>query len=257
MGHHHLYSITGHTIEGLTGLQQQKMLELLAPFVIGFIGSGHCLGMCGPLILAYSLHIKGDRGQANFLGASPMRKGLSHHLIFHFGRILSYGLLGALAATLFYLVGSSKFFINLRGGVTILGGSLMILLGLVLLKIVPLPTSFSLFSTTSTSFSKRLLPEFIYSQRLGSKMALGIATGFLPCGLSWSMIVKAATTQNISEGFLTMVAFGLGTLPVLFLTGFSASFLSLKTRVLGERVAALSVIVMGLILVFKGARIFV
>jgi sulfite exporter TauE/SafE len=257
VGHHHLYSITGQAIEGLIDLQQQKMIELFAPFVIGFIGSGHCLGMCGPLILAYSFHVKGDRGQAKLSGASPIKKGLSHHLTFHFGRILSYGLFGALAAALFYLVGSSRFFINLRGGVTLLGGSLMILLGLVLLKIMPLPTSFSLLSVNSTSFLKRLPPVFIHSQRLGSRMALGIATGFLPCGLSWSMIVKAATTQNIEEGFLTMVAFGLGTLPVLFLAGFSASFLSLKTRVLGEKVAALSVIAMGLILIFKGARIFV
>jgi sulfite exporter TauE/SafE len=233
------------------------MLELLAPFIIGFIGSGHCLGMCGPLILAYSLHIKSDQGRANVPGASPTGKGLFHHLTFHSGRLLSYGLLGASAAALFHIVGSSKFFFNLRGGITLLGGSLMILLGLVLLKIVPLPTSFSLLSTSSTSFSRHLLPAPFQSQRLGSKMALGIATGFLPCGLSWSMIVKAATTENIAEGFFTMVAFGLGTLPVLFLTGLSASFLSFRTRVLGEKVAALSVIVMGLILVFKGARIFV
>ena len=233
------------------------MLELLASFVIGFIGSGHCLGMCGPLILAYSLHIKSDGGRAIVPGTSPLEKGLFHHLIFHSGRLLSYALLGALAAALFHIAGSSKFFVNLRGGVTLLGGSIMILLGLVLLKIVPLPSPFSLLSAASTSFSRRLLPLPFRSQRLGSKMTLGLATGFLPCGLSWSMVVKAATTQDIAEGFFTMVAFGLGTVPTLFLTGFSASFLSLRTKVLGERVAALSIIVMGLILVFKGARIFV
>ena len=233
------------------------MLELFAPFIIGFVGSGHCLGMCGPLILAYSLHIKRDQGQVNVEGASPTDTGLFHHLTFHFGRLLSYGLLGASAAALFHFAGLSKFFINLRGGITFFGGILMIFLGVVLLKIVPLPSSFSLLSTSTASLSKRLFPAPFRSQRLGSKMALGIAAGFLPCGLSWSMIVKAATTQDITEGFFTMVAFGLGTLPILFLTGFSASFLSLKIRILGEKVAALSVIVMGLILVFKGARTFV
>jgi sulfite exporter TauE/SafE len=88
-------------------------------------------------------------------------------------------------------------------------------------------------------------------------MLLGLAAGFLPCGLSWAMIIKAATTQDVTAGFLTMGAFGLGTVPALFLMGFSASFLSLKARFLGERIAAFSLLAMGLILIFKGGRIFV
>jgi sulfite exporter TauE/SafE len=87
-----------------------------------------------------------------------------------------------------------------------------------------------------------------------SKVALGLAAGFLPCLLSWSMIIKAATTQSPVGGFLTMFAFGLGTMPALFFPGLSASFLSLKARFLGERVAAISIIAMGLILVYKGAK---
>jgi hypothetical protein len=88
-------------------------------------------------------------------------------------------------------------------------------------------------------------------------MALGLATGFLPCGLSWAMIAKAATTHSLPLGFLTMVAFGLGTVPALFATGVSASFLSIKVRILGEKIAALSLIAMGLVLITKGGRIFV
>ena len=88
-------------------------------------------------------------------------------------------------------------------------------------------------------------------------MALGLSTGFLPCLLSWAMVVKAATTQNLLEGFLTMVSFGLGTVPALFLVGLSASLLSFKIRFFGERVAAVSVIAMGLILIFKGSKYFV
>jgi sulfite exporter TauE/SafE len=71
--------------------------------------------------------------------------------------------------------------------------------------------------------------------------------------LSWAMIIKAATMENLIGGFLTMIAFGLGTIPALFFTGVSASLLSVKVRFLGERAAAVSVIVMGLILVYKGA----
>ena len=234
------------------------MFEFLAPFFIGFVGSVHCLGMCGPLVLAYSLHIKSHEDETPIHVSPPWEKGLFHHIAFHSGRILSYGLLGILSAGLLQRIGFMKFHANLRVGTTLFGGGLMIFLGLVLLKVLPLPPGFFTFlSAGPTSFWKRLLPPLLQSQRLGSKMTLGFAAGFLPCGLSWAMIVKAATTQSVGSGFLTMVSFGLGTVPALFLIGFSASFLSLQTRFLGERVAALAVIVMGLILILKGATIFV
>ena len=232
------------------------MFEFLAPFFIGLVGSVHCLGMCGPLVLAYSIHIRNREAEVVMHGVPPWEKGLFHHIAFHSGRILSYGFLGLLSAGLFQTIGLMKLFSNLRGGVTLLGGAFMIFLGFVLLKVLPLPGFFTRLSPGPTSFWKRLLPPLFQSQRLGSKIMLGLATGFLPCGLSWAMIVKAATTENLGSGFLTMLSFGLGTVPALFLIGFSASFLSLRARFLGERVAALSVIVMGLILISKGARIF-
>ncbi len=233
------------------------MFEFLFPFFIGFVGSVHCLGMCGPLVLAYSLHIKSHEAETMIHVLPPWEKGLFHHIAYHSGRILSYGFLGILSAGLFQMIGFTKFHANLRGGVTLFGGGLMILFGLLLLKVLPLPRFIHPLLAVPTSFWKSRLPSLFRSHRLGSKMALGLATGFLPCGLSWAMIVKAATAPNVGAGFLTMVSFGLGTVPALFLIGFSASFLSLRTRFLGERVAAVAVMVMGLILIFKGARIFV
>jgi uncharacterized protein len=233
------------------------MFDLIAAFTIGFIGSVHCLGMCGPLVLAYSLHIK-DRGTCAMGHAvRPWESGLLHHLLFHSGRLFSYGFIGALAAGVFQGVSLSRFFPNLRGGVTLVGGGLMVFLGFALLKVLPLPDFFPSLRSGTPPFWRRLLPSLLRSQRLGSRMALGFVAGFLPCGLSWSMIVKAATAQTFAGGFLTMVSFGLGTVPALYLIGFSASLLSLRTRIIGEKIAALSVIAMGLILVFKGVRTFV
>jgi uncharacterized protein len=233
------------------------MLDILGPLFIGLVGSVHCLGMCGPLVIAYSLHVKShsDAAAKGVTGLS-WKKGLWHHLAFHSGRLLSYGGLGFLAAGLLYAAGSIHFFREVRGALTLAGGALMILLGFVLLKILPIP-AFPMSGSQGSNLWGRLFSPLFASQRIGSKVLLGAATGFLPCGLSWAMIVKAATTHDLAQGFLTMAAFGLGTVPALFLTGFSASYVSLRTRFLGERVAALSVIAMGLILVFKGARIFV
>ena len=133
----------------------------------------------------------------------------------------------------------------------------MILLGLVLLKVFPLPCFLMRLCGEKFIVGRVSPASLLHAKRSTSRIGLGVATGFLPCGLSWAMIAKAAATQNIPMGFLTMVAFGLGTVPVLFLTGVTASFISVRTRLLGEKMAALSVILMGLILVYKGGRIFV
>jgi hypothetical protein len=186
-----------------------------------------------------------------------MQAGLWHHLSFHGGRLLTYGFLGALGAGIFYAVNAALFFKTFRGGMTLISGLLMLLLGLFLLRILPLPKAFTDSIATSGPWWGRRLNPLFKSQRIGSKIILGLATGFLPCGLSWAMIAKAASTQSILGGFFTMAAFGLGTVPALFLTGLSTSFFSYKVRLLGDRVAAAAVIVMGLILVFKGARVLV
>ncbi len=226
-----------------------NMFDLFAPFFVGLIGSVHCLGMCGPLVMAYSLHLR----SADVVGVeitSSWSHSFAHHIAFHAGRILTYGVLGALTAGLAQLAGLNLFS-GLRGTVSIGCGALMIFSGLVLLKAI----SFRQPSPGLVSFFGRLFP--FESTGLGSKWLLGAAAGFLPCMLSWAMIIKAASTQNPLTGFLAMALFGLGTIPVLLLTGVSASLLTLRIRILGERVAAISVITMGIILLYKGARYFV
>jgi sulfite exporter TauE/SafE len=230
--------------------------DFLAPLLIGFVGSLHCLGMCGPLVMAYSLQIgSGDLHRA--LGPQALwKKGFFHHLAFHSGRILTYGFLGASAASLAHLAGVNQLFSGLRSSITLAGGILLVLFGLLLLRVLP----FSLFALPSFgpgSWMGRVFSRLLRTPTAASKILLGLATGFLPCALSWAMVVKAATTQNILSGFLTMAFFGIGTVPALFLLGISASFLSLKVRFFGERVAALSLMAMGLILIFKGAKHFV
>ncbi len=213
------------------------------------VGSVHCLGMCGPLVIAYSLHLRPEAGTRLDL-RSPWKDGVSHHLLFHSGRILTYGLLGALAAAFANFLGASLFLSHVRGAVSLAGGILMVFFGLALLKLIPSPLTIQLLPA-------RFSPRLMESSALSSKWLLGMGAGFLPCMLSWAMISKAATAQNPLAGFLVMALFGLGTLPALFLTGLSASLFTLKIRILGERVAAASVIALGVILVFKGARYFV
>ena len=227
------------------------VFDFLAPLLIGFLGSLHCLGMCGPLVMAYSLNIRKNEASGGNHPQNLWMKGFSHHAAFHLGRVFTYGMLGALAAGLAHLAGFSQALSNLRGWATLGGGTLMILSGLVLFKILPLP---SFTSGGSNFFFTRWIASLLHSRSLPARLALGMAVGFLPCMLSWAMIVRAATAATPLHGFLTTVSFGLGTVPALFLTGLPASLLSLRVRFLGERAAAAAVIGMGCILVFKGAK---
>ena len=228
------------------------VFDFFASWTIGFLGSLHCLGMCGPLILAYSLHARGSRHPGSGYDGWVFPGEILHHLAFHSGRLLTYGLLGAAGGLFFGFSGADRVFHQLRPILTLLGGTLMILLGMVLLRVIPLPRlTLSPFGDTE---GKGYLKHLLNSRSTVSKVVLGMGVGFLPCGLSWAMIVKAATTQEALAGFVIMLAFGLGTVPALFLPGLSASLLSVRLRLAGERLAALSVITMGLILAFKGVK---
>ena len=229
-------------------------IELVTPFLIGLLGSLHCLGMCGPLVMAYSLNIKNPQPQIGRLKSSSWNKGFFHHLAFHFGRIITYGILGALAAGLFTIVGLN-FYLNIRGGLLLGGGALITLLGMVFLKVFPWPAFLTRYSMPFQSLWDRFLPSLLETPGSISKIAMGAACGLLPCSLTSSMLIKSAITENVAEGAMTMVAFGLGTVPALLTVGISASLLTLRIRIIGERVAALSVIAMGLFLMFKGARL--
>jgi uncharacterized protein len=226
--------------------------ELLWAFVIGLAGSLHCLGMCGPLVMAYSLHLRPEGSGGMPAAAGLWRTGLVHHVAFHSGRLATYGFLGALAAGSVHLAGIIGTLPGLRIIATLGGGLLMIFLGLVLLRAIPMSFASLSGSPPKKTMVGRLTGTLLRSGGLASRCVLGCTVGFLPCMLSWAMIIKAALTGNPAAGFLYMILFGLGTVPVLLFTGFSASLLSLKVRLAGERMAALSVIVMGLILVLKG-----
>jgi hypothetical protein len=223
------------------------MLDLIGPFIFGLAGSGHCLGMCGPLVLAYSLHLRVPdlRDRAAAWPASA-----THHAAFHTGRLFTYGLLGAAAAG---IAGTGAFHHPLaafRSTVSLGGGGLMVVFGVCMLGTVPLRLSW--LPVAKGPFAPEFFRRLFSSKRLAAKFSLGLVAGCLPCMLSLAMVVKAATTGRPFLGFLTMLSFGLGTLPALFFTGLSASLLSFRVRLLGERVAAGMVIVMGLILIVKG-----
>jgi sulfite exporter TauE/SafE len=175
---------------------------------------------------------------------------LTHHLAFHAGRIISYGILGAFVAGLIKAFEVQRFSMQYRGGFSFFSGLLLLVLGLVVFGLLPIPPFFA--RLTSSSSIGRRMAALANSPGAASKIYLGLAAGLIPCGLTWAMLVTAASTLNPVTGFVTMASFGLGTIPLLMVLGVSASFFSARIRLLGERTAAAAIIVMGIILLYKG-----
>ncbi len=188
------------------------MLELsyLSAFLVGLLGGGHCVGMCGGIVGAVTMSLPGQKPKLPFL------------LAYNFGRIASYAAAGVLAG----LIGASSFFLEhvlpVEKGLYLLASLMLVVLGLYLAGlwqgVLVLERAGSILWRRLQPLSKRFLPVTSYPQGF----ALGLVWGWLPCGLVYSVLVAALATGSAVKGGLLMLAFGLGTLPTLFAMGLAA-----------------------------------
>lgn len=194
------------------------IIDLLLIGVLGFLGSfGHCLGMCGPLTVAFSLSDE---------SLSSRKIPLQFYLLLNIGRILSYAgvgaLIGGVGSVLIaggQMAGIGSFF---RQGIAILTGILLIILGLAQIN----PTVFHRFpivhplspQNLHDRLSKLMVNISLKNQGL-TPLLLGLIWGLIPCGFLYTAQIKAAETGNIVWGISTMLAFGLGTFPTMLGVG--------------------------------------
>lgn len=226
------------------------MFEILSSFLVGLTGSLHCVGMCGPLIIALSLQSgKTYRKSADrrfFTGTA------SCHLAFHAGRIITYALLGGVVAGVFSSLDVHRFSMQYRAAIAAVSGLAIIGLGLVILGVFPLPGFVARLLSPQASVFGRKLAGLLNSEKPGSKIGLGLLAGLLPCGLTWAMLVAAAATLSPVKGLAMMFSFGIGTVPILLAAGIPASFASARVRLLGERAAAIFICIMGASMAVRG-----
>jgi uncharacterized protein len=182
-----------------------KLLYATA-FLAGLMGSAHCVAMCGGIATALGT----ARG-----GAAPAWHTLLHQL----GRIGSYGLVGALAGALGAAVGlafeASKWSAVLR----IATAAMVVLIGLdMALGRAFRPRWLRAPERWGARLWRRMAPATRAAQALhpaARALALGVLWGWLPCGLVYSVLLAAAVSGSAVGGSVTMIAFGLGTLPAM------------------------------------------
>lgn len=207
------------------------MVDILLVMALGFLGSfGHCVGMCGPLTIAFSLSQTSNT-------PPNWKQQLYFHGLLNGGRILSYALVGAaIGAVGAALVASGQFAgidSVLRRWLAISTGTLLIWLGLAQIAPGLLPHLPFLHPLLRGTLHQRLNTVMVKLSLLSNwwtPALLGAMWGLIPCGFLYAAQIKAAETGNWWQGTMTMLAFGLGTLPSMLGIGLFTSLLSADRR---------------------------
>ena len=213
------------------------MPELVAPLlsalILGLLGGGHCLGMCGGLMGALTLAIPPDQRS----------RRLRLLLAYNLGRILSYAAAGLLIGLAGWAVASSPAAMLLR----VLAGLLLIAMGLYLAGWWSGLTHIEAVGRHLWRHLQPVASRLMPVSSLPRALLLGAVWGWLPCGLVYSTLLWASSQGSPGESALLMLAFGLGTWPVLLATGMAAERLTALLRRRGVRVAGgLLVILFGI-----------
>jgi sulfite exporter TauE/SafE len=219
-----------------------ETVNLITIISIAFLGSfGHCIGMCGGIVLAYST-IKIEPS------SSKLSKSQAH-LLYSFGRIATYTFLGAIFGALGGVVTFSS---TAHGAVMIVLGIIMILAGLSLMGKIKFLTIIE-HSFSSSSIYKKAFQKVLNSKSNTSFFILGMLNGFLPCGFVYFFAITAASTANPLYGALVMFVFGVSTIPAMFSLGFLASLSSATSfRNMMMSLSSLAVILYGVFIIYNG-----
>lgn len=214
------------------------MSELLpvlsAALLAGLLGSAHCLGMCA--------------GISGLFGVSAevrtLRRQLPMAIAYNAGRILTYALLGVVVATVGSALVDAK--PTLARPILLITGTVIILIGLQVAfswrLLNPIERMGAVLWQKLSPIAKHFVPVTNVPRALG----LGLLWGWLPCGLVYSVLLIAATSAQPLHGGATMVAFGIGTMPAMIMTGIGAAQLSSFMRRRGARLG------LGLLIVTLG-----
>lgn len=204
--------------------------DLAGMFLLGLLGSGHCMGMCGPIVVALSS--AGASWRANMSAA-----------LYQGGRVTTYTAIGAVAGALGAGAGGLVPLARVQVIVTLVGGLLLGAFGLVLLRVVGEP-SLLYAGAARMPLAGRLMRKVVQQRGGLWSYPLGLVLGFLPCGLSMAAFTRALTAAGALNGAALVAAFAAGTLPAMLAVSWLGSRLRQRGRELGQLIAGLILIAM-------------
>ena len=219
------------------------LIFLTTGFTVGF---GHCIGMCGPLVVSLSLNLKGKN---LFLP----------HMLYNTGRVITYTMLGGImgASGSFTLVAAHL--AGIQKGALIFAGIIIIVMALAMSGWLPLGRIFGDYYNPDGIISKgfRKLSQV---KSTATYFPIGLLLGLLPCGPVYTALLAAAgagmnatgTLEGIIKGMAVMMSFGIGTVPALFIVAKLVDMGWLKKRQIIYRIGTILMIMVGLYFIVQG-----
>jgi sulfite exporter TauE/SafE len=237
-------------------------------FVLGLVSSIHCVQMCGPIVLSYSLALTEPQPS----GSGFRRAMALAHLWYNLGRVTTYAALGALAGAAGGAIGMAARLAGIAHGSRIAAGVAMIAAGVYLSRFVASDVAHALVRAVSAHLpaqrsEARLIridtpgiatrlarrgKRFMLSVHPTSKFRLGLLLGLLPCGLVYAALLKAVDAGSALGGALTMLAFGLGTSLALGATGLASTTFGWRLGRWSNALAGVSIMAAGALLIWMG-----
>lgn len=210
---------------------------MILAFFIGLVASVHCIGMCGPLMLAFPVK---DSSWVHRLGPQ---------LLYQLGRIFSYSLLGFILG----LFGAETFMKGWQQSASFVTGIFLLLLALFYF----LQRYGFGFGSYGTKLIQPLLNSMGYwLQRPRGHLMVGILNGFLPCGMVYLALATALNTGSPLSGTIFMASFGLGTSPLLLLTTvFGHYFIGRHLKLRFANLLPVMFLIMGIWFILRGANL--
>jgi sulfite exporter TauE/SafE len=210
----------------------------LSAFLVGFLGSFHCIGMCGPVAMALPIN------------AASTAHVVFGRLVYNFGRIVTYGTLGIIAGLFgrtFAMAGFQQ--------------DMAIIVGVIVLIFAFIPLLFKrTFHPESVLYRITGSIKNIFRQLFGKRgnlalFFLGIANGLLPCGFVYLALAAAATSGHTTDGIIYMTMFGLGTLPAMLSISLATSIFSPSVRRIISSWTPYVAIAVAIFLIYRGLAI--
>ena len=208
---------------------------LATAFILGLLGSLHCVGMCGPI--AFMLPV--DR--------SNSYKKIGQISVYHFGRLLAYSLIGLV----FGIVGKSLYIFGFQQQLSIAIGVLMIAFVLMPYNILG---KYNLSKPVYRIISKVKsgLGAALKKKTTDTFLTIGFLNGFLPCGLVYVAVFGAIATTSLMEGSFYMLLFGLGTVPLMTTAIYFGKFLNSTVKQRIQKAIPVAVVLIGALFILRG-----
>lgn len=205
---------------------------IVSAFIMGLIGSLHCVGMCGPLALQIS---------------GAQHRLLANRLLYHTGRILTYITLGLLAASVGYAMQWSGW-----------QGMLSIVLGILLLAglfVVALQRWFIQRSNVWIGNIRRAVSTYMRKRSATASLITGVFNGLLPCGLVYTAMALAMVQNDWQQSMLVMIAFGVATMPALLLFTYTAVNVLRYLPFSFQTMQTVMIAITGIIMIWRGVML--